>query len=540
MIVINSAAYVNDDLRAEFGLLPPCFLPLGNKRLYRYQVESLKKNFPNEEIYISLPEEYVIGEFDKLFFEENAIKIIKSPYYLSQGESLSLILKELSIESNERLIINYGDTLFNTFRNDSLNYFYVSKNIGYYNRAPVEINNQKFSIGQNSPAVDNGELVISGFFCFNDISMLSQCLHNAGCNFLSAIECYYSKVTTQIVMTDDWYDFGHLNSFFTSRTSITTEREFNSLRIDNDCVRKKSSKKQKMLGEANWFINLPSELSIYIPRIFNVKEYDTYAEYTIEYLYNLPLSDMAVFCELPASCWINVFNSCQRFLDISREYSDKSRVLNASDKEEYNKLYLHKTMHRLSEFEKTTSLDLNKSITFNGVKYPSIKDIAYITSEFIKPVCEDDIIITHGDFCFSNILYDFRSQRIKLIDPRGINFYNELSIWGDIRYDLAKLNHSVIGRYDLIIAEHFSLAFDYGKNTINFKLFDDNFKNITDAYLKVFDSFKKLKYSSLEIDCITIHLFLSMLPLHSDSKIRQDAFIANVYRLYSNLELEVL
>ncbi|ECP3589223.1 hypothetical protein FZH48_26620, partial [Salmonella enterica] len=113
-----------------------------------------------------------------------------------------------------------------------------------------------------------------------------------------------------------------------------------------------------------------------------------------------------------------------------------------------------------SEFEKTTSLDLNKSITFNGVKYPSIKDIAYITSEFIKPVCEDDIIITHGDFCFSNILYDFRSQRIKLIDPRGINFYNELSIWGDIRYDLAKLNHSVIGRYDLIIAEHFSLAFD--------------------------------------------------------------------------------
>ncbi|EDW4292154.1 hypothetical protein AAA47_004683, partial [Salmonella enterica subsp. diarizonae] len=59
-------------------------------------------------------------------------------------------------------------------------------------------------------------------------------------------------------------------------------------------------------------------------------------------------------------------------------------------------------------------------------------------------------------------------------------------------------------------------------------------------YLKVFDSFKKLKYSSLEIDCITIHLFLSMLPLHSDSKIRQDAFIANVYRLYSNLELEVL
>ncbi len=28
MILINSAAYVNDDLRAEFGLLPPAFYPL--------------------------------------------------------------------------------------------------------------------------------------------------------------------------------------------------------------------------------------------------------------------------------------------------------------------------------------------------------------------------------------------------------------------------------------------------------------------------------------------------------------------------------
>ncbi len=53
MILINSAAYVNDDLRAEFGLLPPCFLPLGNRRLYHHQIESLRKAFP-EEKYIYL------------------------------------------------------------------------------------------------------------------------------------------------------------------------------------------------------------------------------------------------------------------------------------------------------------------------------------------------------------------------------------------------------------------------------------------------------------------------------------------------------
>ncbi|HFO7122236.1 TPA: hypothetical protein ACHKWC_005668, partial [Escherichia coli] len=65
MILINSAAYVNDDLRAEFGLLPPCFLPLGNRRLYHHQIESLRKAFPEEKIYLSLPEEYHIGRYDQ-------------------------------------------------------------------------------------------------------------------------------------------------------------------------------------------------------------------------------------------------------------------------------------------------------------------------------------------------------------------------------------------------------------------------------------------------------------------------------------------
>lgn len=73
-----------------------------------------------------------------------------------------------------------------------------------------------------------------------------------------------------------------------------------------------------MLGEANWFLSLPPALSIFTPRVFDVREDNDYAEYTIEYLYNLPLSDMAVFCELPKSCWVNVFNSCRDFLNRSK------------------------------------------------------------------------------------------------------------------------------------------------------------------------------------------------------------------------------
>ena len=100
MIIINSAAFVNDDLRAEFGLLPPCFLPLGNKRLYSYQIESLRITFPEETIVISLPKEYELGRYDALFFKEHNITIIQTPFRLSQGESLYEILNNITIKNN--------------------------------------------------------------------------------------------------------------------------------------------------------------------------------------------------------------------------------------------------------------------------------------------------------------------------------------------------------------------------------------------------------------------------------------------------------
>lgn len=69
----------------------------------------------------------------------------------------------------------------------------------------------------------------------------------------------------------------------------------------------------------------------------------------------------------------------------------------------------------------------------------------------------------HGDFCFSNILYDSRSNRIKTIDPRGVTPNGKISIYGNIYYDIAKLSHSVIGLYDFIIAGYFKVSLNGGE-----------------------------------------------------------------------------
>ncbi|EOD6369589.1 hypothetical protein ACJ1IM_001717 [Campylobacter jejuni] len=51
MILITSAKYSFSDFTLEFGKIPPSFLPLGNKRLYEYQIE-LFKNFNQKFFYL--------------------------------------------------------------------------------------------------------------------------------------------------------------------------------------------------------------------------------------------------------------------------------------------------------------------------------------------------------------------------------------------------------------------------------------------------------------------------------------------------------
>ena len=54
------------------------------------------------------------------------------------------------------------------------------------------------------------------------------------------------------------------------------------------------------------------------------------------------------------------------------------------------------------------------------------------------------------------------------MDPRGK--FGEFDIYGDQRYEIAKLFHSVDGKYDYIIKDLFEV--EKQDNTINYKIFD--------------------------------------------------------------------
>ena len=109
-----------------------------------------------------------------------------------------------------------------------------------------------------------------------------------------------------------------------------------------------------------------------------------------------------------------------------------------------------------------------------------------------------------------------------MIDPRG-NFDID-TIYGDVRYDIAKLRHCYHGRYDEIINDLFEVEENEG---IYYKFY----KNID---YTIYDEFVSKEYNIDDIELIEGLLFISMLPLHDDYPDRQKVFFARGIECLNN------
>ena len=538
MFLITSAAYLEGEFVNEVGLLPPSFLPVGNKRLFEYQIPFLKNCCSgDEDFYLSIPMSYKIDDYDIKLLNNLDVKILKVPDGLSLGNSI-IYSWNATGENNNSLTILLGDTLFINSSFDGNNLVSIHSNRGFYKRASLGKDCKVLEKVHNNWS-NNSEAVISGFFRFSHPLFLMKSLVEENSQFIESIIKYQQQYPLSLISDGDWLDFGHINSFYHSRTRITTQRVFNQLKIDQHSVSKSSKgRSKKIYAEGNWFDQLPLPLRLYTPALLDLqKGNDDFedAKYDLEYLYLLPLSDLLVFGRHESNYWEVIFNSIVSMLKHFSEYNYQD--FDSSDFNQIDKLYLPKTLERLDEFNKQQDeFDFKYELfTLKSGKKISLHDIAVESAEFITPANKKDLCISHGDLCFSNILFDSRVESIKCIDPRGISPLGDITLYGDQRYDLAKLYHSVVGLYDFIIANRFDLNITSNNQYILNFSYD---QTLNREIIEIFRSnvLNKLDYSEKEILAITIHLFLSMLPLHNDHKIRQKAFIANSLRLYENLK----
>ena len=116
--------------------------------------------------------------------------------------------------------------------------------------------------------------------------------------------------------------------------------------------------------------------------------------------------------------------------------------------------YYYKTMKRLREVENLIPFAKDQYIRING---KNCRNVYFYKRELEKKLerikCEKFHFI-HGDCTFSNMMLREDGTPV-LIDPRG--YFGFTKLYGDIRYDWAKLYYSIIGNYDRFNLKQFRL-----------------------------------------------------------------------------------
>ncbi|WP_026834808.1 sugar phosphate nucleotidyltransferase [Eubacterium xylanophilum] len=117
--------------------------------------------------------------------------------------------------------------------------------------------------------------------------------------------------------------------------------------------------------------------------------------------------------------------------------------------------YYNKTMQRLSKIQNLVPYAMEKSIKIND---RLCRNIFYHTDELerkLNQIKTKVFTLIHGDCTFSNLMIRDSGEPV-LIDPRGYFGFTEL--YGDERYDWAKLYYSVVGNYDKFNLKQFDLV----------------------------------------------------------------------------------
>lgn len=327
-------------------------------------------------------------------------------------------------------------------------------------------------------------------------------------------------------------DIGVIGNFIQCITGNFDARYFNSLEENEYTLVKSSSNKKKIKAEYSFYHLLPEDMKFWFIMPFNYRESETSASYTMERLY---MTDLAIK-------WVHGSMDETEFEELMDKYFFffNSRHEKQCSEEEYQKkadmLYVDKVNERVADLKKLPEYDRIRDIlvasgdmTLDDLvqKYFDLKQ--KIES---RKCYKHQLVIGHGDPCFANALYNKSTKTLKFIDPKGAMTKEEL--WTNPYYDVAKLSHSVCGRYDFFnnalfdikIDPDFALALD-----IPF----DNSRYITLFRRKVEEN----GFDYLSVRIYEVSLFLSMLPLHIDCPHKVLGFILNARNILKEIEENV-
>lgn len=533
-VLVPSAALIPREMRKRFGEIPPVLYPLNGMPL----IEHLYKQYASKTgLFIIVVYKKAELVRDYVRTRQLNIRIIELDELKDLGYTIQKGLEAAAEkEGIDGVYLNFADTLvYDACDEPKGNYGYYSEELlndtwTFYER---DGNGGISTIYDKQDISEKDSLrrlpFFVGSFYFKEWRLLFEklnCTPKGGGqsidSFYRALQSFSGEARIEYRKAEEWFDVGHDENYLKARTGVQA-RAFNTIEIDESrgLLKKTSENKDKFINEIKWYVKLPNRLQYLIPRIYEYSVSREAPYVLMEYYGYNTLHELFLYGNLPLHKWHSIFEKLRFVIDDMESYTVRS---SKDTRESLKSIYTGKTLTRLETLRNQEAFSgfFHNPITINGEGYLPLECYMDLLPKAVEkellPEEKYRFAIVHGDLCFSNILMEENHGFVRVIDPRGE--FGAFDLYGDTRYEIAKLLHSIEGKYDYIIEDMFELSVDGEKITYQVH-------SKTEAVLDIFrDVFRNYLTDYPTLQLIESTLFLSMIPLHSDHPRRQYAMLA--------------
>lgn len=528
VLLLPSARLIEADLQADFGPIPPALIPLDGVPAFRRIADAVG---PRHSVIAAHQNAELIREH--LDFNPDAtFTLVDVGETCSLGETIWTAMQTMTFEPTDRLVLNFADTLVADLP--------VHGDIICFRNVPHAERWTSFTMhnGVITSVVEKGidkdaSDVFVGVFAIRNPALLLTLLAEAIAvddeidPFYRALAAYSASNNFITHQPRTWHDFGHLDTYYDTRQRFyVNRRAFNRIEIDTNrgLLFKSSEDHEKLGNEIAWYLELPNALAPFAPRVFDfsLQPHNTYAN--LEFYGYSPLAESYLHGAWSTSIWMQAFAAVGLTIDaMGKHIAVEEPTHRAVRRNMLHNMYVEKTLARFSAMQVPDVFEA-KTVSINGTLCAGLATVRQTLVSMVEAAGLLDLsnfTVMHGDLCLSNILFDRRTSIVRLIDPRG-SFGGGRSIYGDPRYDLAKLSHSVNGDYDHMLQGLFDVAIDgdHISMTTRVNSRQRQIKSLFDTWLheQAGDDYPRVRL-------IESLLFLSMVPLHADRPQSQIAFL---------------
>lgn len=507
---------------------PKCLLSIKQKpAIYNMIIPLIKEGLRDIIFVVNNDNINVIKDFMNMSFPNIDLKIeyIIQNDFSGPGSALSLVADKLS--EDKSIILLLGDTLC-TYPDNYDNSWIGVNEVADDEKSKycmIESKSNKVINIFDKPdtTVDTNDAAI-GLYYFKNSKLLSTILKekiekiHGEYQLSSYFQKYHEHENIYIKKINDWEDIGSLDGYMKTNKNNFNCRFFNTLYLDQLGVLHKKSIYPKITSEINWFkYTKNTDFEKVSPKFYDRDRFQD--EYGIEFYDYLTLSEYFTFYPLHEYNKTYIFTSLiEKLIDLYKNNQLKDEKFKNLLKD----ILIDKTYNRINEWSRTDITNKEK-VFVNNKEYYGVFPLLEKLNNSILEICENSINFTsiiHGDPAFSNILFSPRNMLFKFIDPRGE--FGIDTIYGDYRYDLAKLRHCYHGKYDEITNDLFEVSESTTYDNCNIEL--SFYKDL--EYLTLDHVLVEKGFDIDDIELIEGLLFLSMIPLHNDYPERQIAFFS--------------